>query len=506
MKNPIMFWNDVALECNRLDHTGKMEGRNQRGPTLSSRALAMVHIGIHDSYISAKRAVTPAPASGLNDPYLPTSLRPAFNKPVTNNKKTVSAAVSAAASVILKSLYPTFSDLVESSFNEICAANGSDTAGHRFGQQIGRNVINLRRDDGSTVDPDPESAAYMDSADFGRHREDPLNRGQSFLGAGYGNVTMFACNAWHELKGYPAIGTADYLKDHREVRSKGAASHANHSVRTPEETLIGIYWAYDGAKELGTPPRLYNQVVREIAKSNGLEKDAKMDELNRLLFLANIAMADAGIHAWFYKYHFDLWRPVVGIREFDKSMGPATIDAGSAVDADCDPFWRPLGAPLTNMQDAPVRSFTPPFPAYPSGHATFGAAAFQVTRLFFDRFENKKIKADKTDTLAFEFVSDELDGKSLDPDDSIRTRHLRKFNGLHEAIYENSISRIFLGVHWRFDGTSATNAKDAMTATDKVGGVPLGLAIANDIFGQANVKPSPASVVPPTFETSPVLT
>jgi vanadium chloroperoxidase len=50
------------------------------------------------------------------------------------------------------------------------------------------------------------------------------------------------------------------------------------------------------------------------------------------------------------------------------------------IDDDCQPDWLPLGAPLTN---ATGKNFTPHFPAYPSGHATFGAAAFHITRRFY---------------------------------------------------------------------------------------------------------------------------
>lgn len=497
MENAVTFWNDVALECNRLDHTGRMEGRNQKGPTLSSRALAIVHIGIHDAYVLAKRQVG-AP-SAFNDPYLPPALRPVFNTPAAANPKLVDAAVCAAASAILVTLYPLSKSLIESRFASAAAMYGSDEAGHRFGQQIANTVITLRRNDGATGDPDPESPAYMDSAAYGRHREDPLNRGQPFLGASYGSVRMFACNTWHVQAPFPAIGSPAYLADHREVRSKGASPSAKIVDRTPQETLAGIYWAYDGANEIGTPPRLYNQVLRTIASGKGLNQD----EVNRLLFLANIAMADAGIHAWHYKYHFDLWRPVVGIRQYDRSMGPAATVGGNLVDLDCDPFWRPLGAPLTNMSDQPVRTFTPPFPAYPSGHATFGAAAFHAARLFLKKINKAVINPDNTDDIAFEFVSDELNGSALDPDDTVRTRHLRKFMGLHEAIYENSVSRIYLGVHWRFDGTTGTDAVSALAGTDMVGGVPLGIAIAEDILAQANINPSPPGARPPPFASTP---
>ena len=51
MNDPILFWNDVTLECNRLDHTVDRALRTQAGPTLSSRATAMAHIAIHDAYV-----------------------------------------------------------------------------------------------------------------------------------------------------------------------------------------------------------------------------------------------------------------------------------------------------------------------------------------------------------------------------------------------------------------------------------------------------------------------
>ena len=50
MTDIALYWNHIALEANRNDHTGGMAARNQRGPTLSSRALAMVHIAMHDAY------------------------------------------------------------------------------------------------------------------------------------------------------------------------------------------------------------------------------------------------------------------------------------------------------------------------------------------------------------------------------------------------------------------------------------------------------------------------
>jgi Vanadium chloroperoxidase N-terminal domain len=46
--DPIIYWNEVALEANRVSHTnGKNE---QTGPTLSSRALGIVHLAMYDAF------------------------------------------------------------------------------------------------------------------------------------------------------------------------------------------------------------------------------------------------------------------------------------------------------------------------------------------------------------------------------------------------------------------------------------------------------------------------
>jgi hypothetical protein len=42
MADPILLWNEVSLEANRVSHTnGQGE---QTGPPLSARALAIVHL------------------------------------------------------------------------------------------------------------------------------------------------------------------------------------------------------------------------------------------------------------------------------------------------------------------------------------------------------------------------------------------------------------------------------------------------------------------------------
>ena len=48
---PNASWNEVTLEANRISHTnGRSE---QTGPTLSSRALAIVHLAMYDAYAAS---------------------------------------------------------------------------------------------------------------------------------------------------------------------------------------------------------------------------------------------------------------------------------------------------------------------------------------------------------------------------------------------------------------------------------------------------------------------
>lgn len=264
---------------------------------------------------------------------------------------------------------------------------------------------------------------------------------------------------------------------------------------------MGIYWGYDGANRLGTPPRFYNQIVRQVAadKANTEGNNA------RLFAFVNAAMADAGILAWEQKYCHDFWRPVLGIREHDENLGPLAPYGGNVQFNDGDPGWLPLGAPSTNSMG--LKNFTPNFPAYPSGHATFGAAALHITRMFYGIAANDKAN----DNLFPGFlVSDEFNGGSRDNDGTVRPRHTRHFpGGLWNMIMENALSRVLLGVHWIFDAFDFTENNGHLTpdlTDENIGGVGLGLRIARDIFASGNGKApkmTPAGAAVPPILTPP---
>ena len=256
------------------------------------------------------------------------------------------------------------------------------------------------------------------------------------LGAHWGEVDGFVLRSGDQFRAPPppAITSADYARAYAEVKQLGGDGATTPTQRTAEQTEIGIYWAYDGTPSLCAPPRLYNQIVVQIADL----KNSNHVELARLLALANVAMADAGIAIWESKYFYQYWRPITGIRESDSGTGPTgSGDGNEATEGDVN--FIPLGAPASNLNGP---NFTPPFPSYPSGHAGFGGALFQVLRRFYG-----------SDKIPFTFVSDEFNGVTKDNQGNVRPLIPRSFSTLSQAEEENGQSRIYLGIHWSFDKT-----------------------------------------------------
>ncbi len=467
--DPILYWNEVALEANRVSHTdGTGE---QAGPPLSARALAIVHLAMYEAYAGTSGFPSQLPS------YLDLPAPP--GAPLQGHGP--AAAVAAAAHTSLSQLFPSQA----ASFNERLAGAGLgssplDLPGADYGRGVARRILADRRND-----PDVSAEGYVPSPARGAHRPDPDNPDQGFHAPFYGAKSKcFAVTKRHSLSEPPRPGERDYVRPLRQVRSKGIAPELMGSLppgagRTVDETLIGVFWGYDGAAGLGTPPRLYNQIVREIAIARGNTTAQNA----RLFALLNVAIADAGILAWDDKYRWNVWRPVLGVREHDVSMGPTGV-ASNDIDNDGDPSWLPLGAPKTNGKPgpngAPAKNFTPQFPAYPSGHATFGAAALHITRLFYGVPVGNRESDNLCEGLGF--VSDELNGVNKDNKGTVRPRHVRSFpDGLWQMIMENGLSRVYLGVHWSFDAFALGKLGNPNLHRN-IGGVRLGIDIAESIF------------------------
>ena len=416
----LRHWNAVAIDASGLDHTPVVgtETRifgEQLGPGRSSRAMAIVHIAVFEAVNAIAGGFTSY--VGLEPP---------------DRNASLSAAIAQAAHDTLAALYPSqredFADQLAADLGR--APHGSaKAAGIAAGAQAAAAILSARVGDGADH-PEPRvGIEWTMTGEAGHWAQDPISMIPLALGAHWGVVTPFVIRSATDFRvpPPPALDSDAYADAFQEVKRLGGDGLATPTERTDEETLVGIYWAYDGTPSLCAPPRLYNQIAVHIAEQMG----TRVIDLARLLALVNVAMADAGIAIWESKFHYDVWRPVTGIRAAENDGNPDTT---------ADPTFRPLGAPASNLSGP---NFTPPFPAYPSGHAGFGGAVFQVLRRFYG-----------TDAISFTFVSDEFNGSTVGSDGVARPLLPRRFESLSQAEEENGQSRIFLGIHWSFDKTA----------------------------------------------------
>ena len=463
----VIFWHDVLLDTIAMDHTGSEDFDGlppfvQGGPGRTSRALAMVTIAMYDAGNAYDKTY---------EPYL----HIAFDHLTRRSSK--DAAISAAAHRMLTALFPwrreALDSLLISDLAQLNEPHSRVLRGILFGNQVTLRMLIERRNDQSR-NPEPSfggggrvadgtttyrGGSVNDGAtglfdwtpDPNTPEFDQLNFNVS-LGAYWGGVTPFTLVSGDQFRipPYPAAGTTDYIDAYDQVATLGRSEEQAGSTSTPATRFNGNFWGYDAVPLLGTPPRAYNQyaigvILQELGCDNPNAIDpmtgtiptnpapcgADAVDILRLLAMVNAAIGDSGIAAWDSKYYYNYWRPVTGIRIDDGVPETAT-----------DPTWDPVGVSIMNVELPPGEDFvrpTPPFPAYPSGHATFGAATMTVLASEFG------------DTTPYTYVSDEYNGLGVDPSGAPRPLVPVLYNSLSDAQIANGLSRIHNGVHWSYD-------------------------------------------------------
>jgi hypothetical protein len=446
-KSRLRHWNQIALGASGLDHTPLAPGENrvfgeQMGPGRASRAMAIVHIAMFDAVNAF---------SGGYQSY--TGIPPAPEDASMN------AAIAVAAHDTLVALYPSQAATFDARLAEELAQvrNAiSKVRGMAVGRQAAAAILALRAKDGSEHPEPLVGVDYIVGNKLGEWRQDPISQHPMALGGHWGEVRPFVLRSPDQFRvpPPPAMDSPQFAAAFEEAKRLGGDGVITPTLRSADQTHMGIFWAYDGTPSLCAPPRLYNQIAVQIADQMGTDGI----EFARLLALVNVAMADAGIAIWESKYFYKFCRPVLAIREADEGTGPTGQGDGNPATIGILNFT-PLGAPASNMNGP---NFTPPFPAYPSGHAGFGGALFQTLRNVYG-----------TDRIPFTFVSDEYNGVTRDNSGNVRPLLPRSFQTLSQAEEENGQSRIYLGIHWSFDKTE---------------GIAQGRRIADFVFANAFKK------------------
>lgn len=391
MSDAITRWNDVLLEVVR-----QVGGP----PTTISRAGAMVHGATYDAVNSI--------APSTHRPY-------AVSVPAAPTAS-IDAAVAYAAHDILVSVFPTTTVPLATRLSAAIGAlpPGPDVAaGKVVGRQAAKAMLVRRLGDGAD-----DNAPYVSGTQPGDWR--PTGSGPA-ASPNWGNVRPFVMPFGQSFRpprpgGYASkpqiLASSEYAAQLNEVKSLG---RFNSSARTPEQTEIALFWANDLDGTYKPPGQLF-AITKAVSALKGLH----VVENARLFALVALAMADAAIVAWDAKFDtsLDLWRPQTAVTQADTDGNPATTkDAG----------WKPLSKdPATGIH------FSPPFPAYISGHATFGGAAMAVLRRFFG-----------TDNVTFTVGTE---------DPNLPAGVTRTYNSFTESAREEARSRVYLGVHYQWDG------------------------------------------------------
>lgn len=309
-------------------------------------------------------------------------------------------------------------------------ADQTTSAGVEWGKLVGRQIAKMRTNDGS------ESSRVNYNLDRYLRRRDALQwaptgphysakPGPAFasyarpLFPGHGKITPWTMTSGSQFQAPPFHDPSgpEFAAEFRRIKALGGK---NSTIRTPDEDEIALFWE-DGPWGL-TPPGHFMLIGIQILQARQLN----FMEQARAFALLGMTQCDASISAWDSKYMHDVIRPETAIRH----RAPHFRNPDRAVRAQAD--WA---------------SFipTPEFPAYTSGHSTFGAAAAKLLEHIYgdDRVRFSHEPPDQV-------IWPQLRGKR------------RYWSSLSQMAEENGMSRLYGGVHWEADHVQAMKSGHAI--------------------------------------------
>jgi hypothetical protein len=222
------------------------------------------------------------------------------------------------------------------------------------------------------------------------------------------SITQFA------VPRHPELDSARYAADYEEVRLIGRIDSA---TRTATQTETAKLWA--GFQITTTSlMQVWNHVVQDMT----LSRQLSLLESARLFAMVNATITDSLLNTFTGKFAYGLWRPVTAIRRGAEDFNDATI---------ADPLWSPLLG-------------SPPYPTYPGNMAGVGACAANALALGLGR-----------DDIAFSVTWAHTPGNGP---------YVRPYASFSQLAQEEADSRIYGGIHFRFDNEVSQAACDELVA------------------------------------------
>ena len=363
------------------------------GPGIHIRALPMMHIAMFDAINSIE---------GRYTPYL--------GRIGGSLGASAEAAGAAAARDVLAALYPAqqavFDDLLASQLAGI--PPGFAQRGVEIGQAAAKAVLDWRQNDGwpttqaAATAPDPTYVLPPFPGSW--QPTPPANSSATFTF--YQHVLPFAMlTATQFLPPLPpTLTSARYATDFNEVKLLGSVDSA---VRPDDVTL----WTqvHAGVNTQIGFFHVWNRVAGDVAQRYNLS----LVDTARTFVLLTVGLHDGLQTSFTSKFTYGLWRPVTAIRRASEDLNPET---------DQEDNWTPL---LT----------TPTYPAYAGNAACLSAASARALQIAFDR-----------DDIPFTVVYPRTMGLPTET---------RTYAGFSDLAQQEADSRIFGGIHYRFDNEAS---------------------------------------------------
>lgn len=253
------------------------------GRILDSRALAAVHVAIHDALNAIERRY---------EPYLVNTSAPGAS---------IDAAVATAARDVLAKLStaPNFEPAYVAALAAI-PDGPAKTAGIALGKACADAVLVRLALDGAATASQP---LYVPTGEPGDYEFTPFNAptppGVVGLFPGWGRVQPWGIDVQdHQVRGPDPLKSFQYALDVNYLKAIGSV---DSPWRTADQTEIARFWA-EGA------PAGWNRIANTVIRAKGLNpwKSA------RILALVNFAIADSFIACFDAKYTFRVLAAVLG--------------------------------------------------------------------------------------------------------------------------------------------------------------------------------------------------
>ena len=271
-----------------------------------------------------------------------------------------------------------------------------------FGTKVGNAVWDYSATDKEGHDKylDARPAGYTPPTGIGKWQPTAPGFGKAMFPY-WGKVRTFAIKEEDKLSRPPI----PYSEDKNSAYyAQGLEVYTRTTPQTAEDRWIGEFWSDDVLGFTFSPPARWiaiaNQVL--IAEKSNLETGIMA------AIKVGLALNDASVSCWNSKFIYNVERPNAFItKQFNPNWNVASLNTNGFLSA------------------------TPSFPAYPSGHSTFGGAAAEA---LVSVFGANYTLTDRCHEARTDFI-----GKP------------RTFDSFYDMAAENAYSRIWLGVHWRMD-------------------------------------------------------